>query len=529
MFRSRRLRALCALVLTFATVVGLTACRSAVDAQHGSASRSGPVQSGGELRVGVIGDLAPAKFLQIGAGGPTGHVVANVFDTLITYPPESSKPQPSLATSWELAPDGLALTLNLRGGVTFHNGKPFTSNDVRSSILAYLGGPWTPQFKRTAAAITGYDVRDPHRVTLTFAHPLSNIFDLLDSAPILDGDTLDDLKAGKTFNGTGPFRFESWTPNSSITMVRNDDYWGGAPPLDAVTLVEATDPKSLHTRLRTGQLDVAEDLSAQDQELATTRYGFTDIELTGAESQVYVGVNVANPALADPRVRKAIAFAVDRERIITDVYRGSGYPVNVPWPKTSPAYDEAANHTYRRDVVKAKELLRDVGPIGPIDLDYTSTGNTFRVVAEIVQSNLRDIGITVNLVPNDEAVQSKKLIGSQFSGLWILQHAFAQFTPSTLAVSAYPFNAAKNSSNYVNPEYSAAADAAWTTPDPTSPEAVAAYRRLDEVWLNDLFLVEIGVLLTRITAAPDVRDVAWDHRVQLHFADTSLTDPDRSA
>ncbi|WP_372477199.1 ABC transporter substrate-binding protein [Gordonia liuliyuniae] len=158
MFRSRRLRAVCALVLTFATVVGLTACRSAVDAQQGSASRSGTVQRGGELRVGVIGDLAPAKFLQIGAGGPTRHVVANVFDTLITYPPESSKPQPSLATSWTLAPNRLALTLNLREGVTFHNGKPFTSNDVRSSILAYLGGPWTPQFKRTAAAITGYDV-----------------------------------------------------------------------------------------------------------------------------------------------------------------------------------------------------------------------------------------------------------------------------------------------------------------------------------------------------------------------------------
>ncbi|MGO3327236.1 ABC transporter substrate-binding protein [Gordonia sp. (in: high G+C Gram-positive bacteria)] len=528
MSRHPRLRSVCALVLTVATVVGLTACRSAVDAQQASSTATGPVRNGGELRVGVLGDISPSKFLQIGTGGPNGHVVANVFDTLVTYPPESSKPRPSLATSWTTAPDGRSLTLDLREGVTCHNGKPFTSQDVKESILAYLGGPWTPQFKRTAAAITGYDVSDPHRVTLRFAHPLSNIFDLLDSAPIIDGDTLDELKAGRTFNGTGPFRFASWTPNSTVRLVRNDHYWAGAPPLDAVTLVESTDPKSLYTRLRTGQLDVAEELTPQDQQLATERYGFTDVELTGAESQVYVGVNVANPALADPRVRRAIALAVDRDRIIGDVYRGSGYPVNLPWPKTSPAYDESANHTYRRDVEKAKALLRDVGPIPPIDLDYTSTGTAFRVVAEIVQSNLRDIGITVNLVPNEETVQAKKLIGSQFPGLWVLQHAFAQFTPSTLAVSAYPFNAAKNSSNYVSGEYASAAQAAWTATDPTSPEAVAAYRRLDKAWLDDLFIVEIGVVLTRITAAPDVRDIGWDHRVQLHFADTSLTDPDRS-
>ena len=527
--RPPRIRALCVLALTLVTVVGLTACRSAVDAQQSPATRSGPVQRGGELRVGVLGDLTPSTLLQIGAGGANGHVVANVFDTLVNYPPDSSKPHPSLATSWTSAPDGRSLTLTLREGVTFHNGREFTSQDVKQSILAYLGGPWTPQFKRTAAAITGYDVSDPYRVTLQFAHPLSNIFDLLDSAPILDGDTLDELKAGKTFNGTGPFRLASWTPNSRIRLVRNDDYWGGAPPLDAVTLVESTDPKSLYTRLRTGQLDLAGDLTSQDQQLATERYGFTDIELTGAESQVYVGVNVANPALADPRVRKAIAFAVDRDRIIGDVFRGSGYPVNLPWPKTSPAYDPGANQTYSRNVQKAKDLLRGVGPIGPIDLDYTTTGSSFRIVAEIVQSNLRDVGITVNLVPNEQTVQSKKLIGSQFPGLWVLQHAFAQFTPSTLAVSAYPFNAAKNSSNYVSREYSSAAEAAWTATDPTSPEAVSAYRRLDKAWLDDLFIIELGVILTRVAAAPNVRDVAWDHRVQLHFADTSLTDPDRSA
>ncbi|GEE03780.1 hypothetical protein nbrc107696_42260 [Gordonia spumicola] len=529
MLRHPFTRALCALTLTLLSVVGLTGCRSAVDAQQSQSSRTGAVVRGGDLRVGVLGDISPAKFLQIGTGSLNGHIVANVYDTLITLDHRSSTPRPSLATGWTLAPDGLSLTLDLRTGVRFHDGREFTSSDVQQSLLAYLAGPWKPQFKRTAAAITGYDVSDPHRVILRFAHPLGNVFDLLDSAPVIDATTIDGLKAGRTFNGTGPFRFSSWTPNSTVVLVRNDDYWGGAPALDKITFVEGNDPKSLYTRLRTGQLDVVDPagLTAHDRKLATSRYGFDDIEFTGAESQAYIGVNVANPALADPRVRRAIAFAVDRDRIIDDVYQGSGYPVNLPWPTTSPAYDAAANRTFTRDVAKARAILRDLPPVAPIDLDYSTQGGTSRIVAEIVQSNLKDVGITARLVPNDQTVHAAKLIGGQFSGLWVLEHAFAQFTPSTLAVSAYPFNAAKNASNFVSAEYASAADAAWKTADPSSPAALAAYRRLDSVWLNDLFLVEIGVVIQRATASPNVRGVDWDRRVQFHFAGTSLANPDR--
>ena len=168
--------------------------------------------------------------------------------------------------------------------------------------------------------------------------------------------------------------------------------------------------------------------------------------------------------------------------------------------------------------------MSQVGSIPPLTLDYSTPGND-RVIAEIVQSNLAAVGIEVRLVPNDQTQQASKLIGGKFDGLWLLQHAFAQFTPSTLAVSAYPFNAAKNSSNYSNPEYSAAAEEAWTVRDSSSPEALAAYRELDEAWLRDLFLIEIGVVLRQVATAPSVGDVDWDRRNQLHFAGTYLTSP----
>ncbi|MFW0786036.1 ABC transporter substrate-binding protein [Gordonia sp. CPCC 206044] len=515
-----------ALVASILVVLPTAGCQSAVEQQRQNAAVSlapgDPVPRGGDLRVGALRDLSPKTFLQIGTGGLNGQVVANVYDTLIRYSRDSLRVEPALATRWDLAPDGRSLTLDLRPDVTFHDGRPFVSGDVENSIKAYLGGPWTPQFKRTAGAITTFDTRDPHRIVLGFAHPLSNIFDLLDSAPIIDQNTLPQLKAGTTFNGTGPFRFTSWQPNASLRLERNDRYWGGAPPLDSVTFVIVRDQESLYTRLRTGQLDVAEGLSYHDQQLATSRYGFTSVTYKGAEAQEYLGINVANPALSDRRVRTAIAYAIDRDRIIEDVYRGSGYPVNVPWPKWSPAYRPELNNTYRRDVDKARNLLAGVGPIPTLTLDYSPEG-VDAVVAQIVQSNLRDIGITVRLIPNDRTAQSAKLIGGKFGGLWLLQHAFAQFTPSTLAVSAYPFNAAKNSSNFRSPAYAAAANAAWTVRDGDSPAALAAYRQLDDVWLKDLFLVEIGVILQKLTTSSAVGNIDWDRRNQMHLADTYLS------
>ncbi|MFW0790599.1 ABC transporter substrate-binding protein [Gordonia sp. CPCC 205333] len=519
-------RAVRLLMFAVVGVMTISGCQSAVAQLDDSATVSlAPGQSaprGGDLRVGVLGDLSPKTFLQIGSDALNGHIVSNVYDTLIRYAREDLTPKPALATGWKLAPDGRALTLDLRDGVQFHNGRTFVSADVEQSLKAYLSGPWKPQFKRTAAAITSFDTTDPHRVVLHFAHPLSNIFDLLDSAPIIDAQTLPQLKAGTIFNGTGPFKFVSWQPNSSVRLERNDQYWGGAAPLDSVTFVQATDQQSLYTRLRTGQLDVAYGMTYHDQQLATGRYGFRSVTLKGAEQQQYVGIDLGNPQLSDIRLRQAVAYAIDRPRIIGDVFRNNGYVVNAPWPNWSPAYRAEDNTRYRRDVTKAKSLVAAHGPVSPISLDYSTRG-VDRIIAEIVQSNLKDVGIPVILRPNDQTRQASKLIGGEFGGLWLLQHAFAQFTPSTLAVSAYPFNAAKNSSGYVNADYAAAATAAWSVPDGESDVALSAYRKLTERFLSDLFLVEIGVVFQPLATSPAVGNLDWDRRNQFHFATTYLT------
>ncbi|MBB5912260.1 peptide/nickel transport system substrate-binding protein [Nocardia transvalensis] len=489
---------------------GLSGCTSAVRELDAVGDDATPVR-GGTLKVGTPWDIVPTNILTNTATTPA--LIGLVYESLIRYPNDRLEPQPLLAKSWSLAPDGLSLALDLRDDVTFHSGRPFTSADVEFALRTYADPKWSAQLKSTAAAITGYDTSAPHRIVLRFASPLGNIFDLLDTAPMLDRETIGQLATGDAFVGTGPFRFVDRIPNSQLTFERNDHYWvPDRPYLDRVQFSVVPDSQAQLNALRSGQIGLAHGLNPRDIENLAKRPGFKSITYDGAELQMYVGVNVQNPALADVRLRQAVAYALDRDRIIDEVYRGAGYALNVPWPKNSPAYDEARNTKYSRNLDKARELVAQVGKPPEIPLSYNTSVPAYGATAQIVQSNLAEVGIDVTLDPNDDATFVKKLIGGQFPGLWVTDHSWAQFVPSTLTVSAYPFNARKNASHYESPAYVAAADTAWKRTGGTDAAAVSAYRAVSDQLLDGLFLIEIGVRLNQVAASKRVHGVGWTKR-----------------
>jgi len=502
---------------------GLTGCASAVGEQKAGAA-GGTAVRGGSLSLAGRTDLVPGNFFTTSSDGVTT-VVGLVYDSLIRYPNDKVEPRPRLATAWTLAPDGLSLSLDLRPDVTFHGrngaaGRPFTSKDVEFSLRTYADPKWSAQLRSTAAAITGFDTSDPHRITLSFAHPLSNLYDLLDTVPIVDSESLDALGRGESFVGTGPFRFESWTPNSRLTFVRNDHYWiPDRPYLDKVDFTVVTDPQAALSGLRSGQYDVVGGLAYRDIQTIGGTSGFHTVTLDGAELQTYVGANVNAPGLSDPRVRQAIAYAVDRQRIVDEVLRGSGYVVNLPWPKYSPAYDETRNSTFTRDLAKAKALLAEVGPLPEIPYNFQANDPVHQATAQIVQANLAEAGLTVTLAPLESVQFTKQLIGAQFPGIWTTYHSWAQYTPANLTVSAYPFNAQKNASNYVSPAYQKAADDAWKLPAANAPGARAAYDALNDQLLEGLFLIEIGVVLRQWAAADRAQGVGWTKRCEVDLTD----------
>lgn len=512
------LRALAALL----AVVLLTSCSSAVDELKNTSTEA---RNGGVLQVGAVNDIVPPSIFT-NSSDSANVLVGSVYDSLIDYPLDSLEPQPRLATSWELSEDGKELTLQLRDDVTFHSGRPFTSKDVEFSIRTWADPVWTVQLQRTAAAVTGFDTSDEHAITLRFDHPVSNVFDLLDMLPIIDSESIDDLRAGKAFVGTGPFRFEGWQPGAKLSFTRNDDYWGEAAHLDRVEVNVIPDAQAQVAQLRSGQLDVVSGASNRDLESLGKDDRFAVTRWEGAESQVYVGANVTNPALSDVRVRQAIAHALDRDRIVSDVYRGAGVPISLPWPEYSPAYDAEANETYSYDLEEARKLVDEAKADGVgipvLPLTYPAENPNYEAVAQIVQADLAEIGIEVRLDPQEHAQVIKRLIGAQFEGLWILNHAYAHYTPSTLAVSAYPFNADHNASRYVDADYKAAADKAWKTkPDEVAPDA---YADLNRELLEGSFLLEIAILYPQNAASTRVGGLGLTKRGELLLGGAYLTE-----
>ncbi|WP_141014935.1 ABC transporter substrate-binding protein [Nocardioides sambongensis] len=520
--RSRPHSRLAALAAAALALVLVSGCSSAVDELS---KASAEPQQGGTLRVGTTADVVPANTFT--NSSDTGDLlVGAVYDTLIDYPLDSLEPEPRLATSWEFNPDGTELTLQLRDDVTFHSGRAFTSKDVEASIKTWADPLWTVQLQRTAAGVTGFDTSDEHAITLTFDHPMSNVLDLLDMMPIIDAESLDDVRSGKTWIGTGPFAFESWQPGSQLTLVANEDYWDGAPLLDGVDIKVIPDPQAQVAQLRSGQLDMTSSASKRDIESLSEDDRFSVQEWKGAEAQLYIGANVENKALRDVRVRQAVAYALDRDRIVEEVLRGSGRAITLPWPEYSPAYDADADATYSYDLQKAAALVEEVsaegGEVPTLPLTYPSGSPDYDAVAQIVQSDLAEIGITVELQPVEQAEAIKRLIGGEFEGLWLLQHSYAQFNPSTLTVSAYPFNADKNTSGYLDPDYQKAAETAWEKkPDEVTEEDYAA---LNQQLLDGSFLLEIALIYSQSVTSSQVGGLELSKRNEFDLSDAYLAE-----
>lgn len=298
---------------------------------------------------------------------------------------------------------------------------------MKASLTNYADPTHSGQLARTAALISEVDTSDPATAVLHLDRRVNNLFDLSDIVPVIDDKEVDAFNAGTGFNGTGAFRFGERHPGARLDLPANEQYWGGAPRLDDAEIIVVPDERTLYSQLRSGQLDVVSDAGARDAEALEGNDLFRVLDRTGVDGNIYAGLNTRPPGLTDGRVRQAIGSAIDRDHILEEVFRGRGRTTSLPWPTYSPAFDEVANEHYTRDIDRARQLLAEAGgaeTIPEIPVSYTAGSGS---------------------EPN-----------------------IAQYTPSILSVSAFPFNSAKNASNFLDDDY---ATDAWTVADADDPGA----------------------------------------------------------
>jgi peptide/nickel transport system substrate-binding protein len=319
----------------------------------------------------------------------------NVYETLVKLEADGSI-TPLLAESWDLNDDGTVYTFTLRDGVTFHNGKALTADDVVFSIENVLTKDPAHPFATTLAPIETVEAVDERTVQITLSSFSSNLLFFLTQG---QGVILDQAEIGSIDNspvGTGPFRFSSWTVGDSIVLEKNPDYWGDEALLETVTFRYINDPNALNNALLAGDIDIIAGVSApellevfEDDERFDVQTGLTNGEVT-------LAINAEHPPLDDLRVRQAILYAMDEQEIIDLAYFGYGVPIGSAATPLDPWYVDLTG-VYPHDPAEAEALLADAG-VTDLTLDlYLPPVSYARRGGEILASQLADVGIDVEI------------------------------------------------------------------------------------------------------------------------------------
>jgi glutathione transport system substrate-binding protein len=358
-------------------------------------------QPGGELTYGLSAD-PPNLDPQVDSGAAASTVKMLVYSTLARYWSEGQI-EPNLAESWEVSPDGLELTLVLRPGVTFHDGAPFTGEDVKASIERIQDEATGATLQVEMSAIEEIILDDDMTVRLRFAQPNPAMIEYLAqpdaaimSKAFLDGGT----DPNTTMVGTGPFRFVSREPGVSTILERNETYFReGLPYLDRITFVPYPDENTRVSALLGGDIDMADYVPWKDMQ---TVEDDPALKLALGQEAAFMCViyNVNEPPFDNPLVRTALGYAYDRQAIVDAVFFGRGSTITGGViPSSSWAYNAELEETFSYDPERAKELLADADvPEGfSVTLLSTSQYGMHQSSAEIAQQNLQAIGIDCEL------------------------------------------------------------------------------------------------------------------------------------
>jgi peptide/nickel transport system substrate-binding protein len=497
----------------------LAGCRSAVDTQGQASSGTATAKRGGTLRIVQGADIAPTSVLA--QNNVNLSFLRLVYNTLIELDHKTLEPKPSLAESWTLSPDNKNLEFRLRDGVTFHSGRAFTSADVAFTLDYIRREEVASQLKHVAKQITDVQVKDERTIAITFGKSMSNVWDLFELLLILDKDTAAKIPSG-TFVGTGPFAVASYAPGSKLTLKRHEKYWKDSRPLlDGVEIAIVRQSQSMLSSLRGGQAHLAVDLAPLDAASIKGDSRFEVVRADPQDSAFYVGTNAAAAPFTDKRARQGVAWAINRERILTQVLGEIGQTSSLPWSPTSPAYDKALAGTYSYDVAKAKALFEQAGIAGaPVQVNYNAGLSTNAAIAEIVTFDLKAAGLAATTTPLQGPDFQAKLTGGGLTGLFVNNHGFGQLAPATLVKGSFPFNADKNAASFDNADYKALAEKLWTTTDEAGQKA--AQDEMNTFLLDQQFIVDLVVSSHTFTISNQVKGIAYSMYDYLNLDDAGL-------
>ena len=341
-----------------------------------------------------------------------------IFDQLVRYDRKTLAPSPGLAVSWSTASDGLSWTFNLRRGVTWHDGKPFTAEDVAFTFNdVILNKKLGAQNSGTYAPVKSVEVVNAYTVKFVLNSPFSSLpYYLAYFAGMIPKHALsgaDNPLQVASFNkkspvGTGAFKVAEFVPGSYVRLVKNENYWGGTPKVNSIVFKIIPDPNVQMAQVLSGELD---SVFVTNPALLAGAEKNNKLEIIRqSQNQYYfVVTNQNDPRMRDVRVRQALLYAIDRPAIINSVLRGYGTVSNGPIAPMLKSFFVTDVPQYKYDPKKAQALLKaagwNPGPDGilvkdgkPFEIDMPTGQFGYLVPATLlVQQYWKAIGIKANV------------------------------------------------------------------------------------------------------------------------------------
>jgi peptide/nickel transport system substrate-binding protein len=437
---------------------------------------------------------------------PTGVVSGNIFDGLVDYDHDLN-PVPSLAERWETSADGLTFTLHLRKDVTWHDGKPFTSADVKWT-LEEVWKKIHPRNQAIFSTVTTVETPDDWTVVLHLSAPSLAMLSSLNSngAQVLpkhlyEGSNILDNPYNNKPVGTGPFVFKEWSRGNHIILERNPNYWRKELPyLDRVIFKIIPDAAARSASLEKGEIQygVMSPIPLKDAErlsklpnLRITTDGYEWIS-----PFLFLDFNVERPYLKDRRVRVALAHAINRSLISKVVWLDFAKPADSLIPSTLGAFHDASGIGYAFDAKKATELLDEAGyKAGPdgtrftLTIDFIPYGDDFKRTAEYLKQALKHVGIEATVRSQDTAAYTKRIYGDRDFDITVSW--FNAFSDPQVGVNRAYWSGSigknipwTNGSGYSNPELDALITSTQTEAD--AKKRILLFRDIQKIILTDL-------------------------------------------